>query len=35
MEVKILAELINIKKGETWNDVEFEIDTTIIGGLYF
>lgn len=30
-----MAELINIKKGETWNDVEFDIDTAMIGGFYF
>lgn len=30
-----MAELINIKKGETWNDVEFDIDTVMIGGLIF
>ena len=30
-----MAELINIKKGETWNDVEFNIDTNMIGGFYF
>lgn len=30
-----MTELINIKKGETWNDVEFDIDTVMEGGLIF
>lgn len=30
-----MAELINIVKGETWNDVEFDVDTSMIGALFF
>lgn len=30
-----MAELINIVKGETWNDVEFDVDTSMIGVLIF